>query len=188
MSVVFALTKLFDDVSARFESDGTLAVMAFGWRVSAQKVSTDGRSLVGPRVLWIPGDESGDMGEHTGAKYPGRNPRSLDTLAELVTVEVTGFDLSCPEDERAQYEATRELYDAWYRAVYLAAFGTYQIVSTGWVVDKRERRAGATIRTVLAIQAMIPDAPMKSAPVDTAARVATSNLDVTEVDNISAGA
>lgn len=165
MAIVLALPKLFDDVVAQFAADGTAVPNLFGWRKSAQQLTT------GKRIVWIPGDPRGSLGAMLPARNPGRNPRPVGTLEELFTVEISSNDPTQLEDERAQYQATRELYDAWYRAVYLAARGTFRVVSDEWVVDKKERRYGATIRCVCAIQAEIPDAAAATAPVDTGALI-----------------
>lgn len=163
MATILALPKLFDDVNARFVAEGTGVPNLFGWRKSAQQLAT------GKRIVWIPGDTRGSLGAMLPARNPGRNPRPIATLEELFTVEISSNDPTQLEDERAQYQATRELYDAWYRAVYLAARGTFRVLSDEWIVDKKERRFGAAIRVVCAVQAEIPDAPPATAPVDTGA-------------------
>lgn len=167
-----ALLKLYDDVTARFAAEGTPISMGFGWRTRVEKL------LRSPSIAWIPGDGA-TVGEWAPPRNPGRNPRPLGTLLELCTVQIVGRDNRAPEDERAQYEATRLLFDAWYRAIYLAAYGTFEIVSTEWVVDQELRRSGAAIRCVFTIQAMIPDAPLGSVT-DASAVADVSVLDVTE--------
>lgn len=138
----------------------------FGWREPAKRGAS-------PRITWVPGDDaSGTLGEVGPARSPGRTPaRPLATLHELVTVYIEGLDPSALENELAQYTATRLLFDAWMRAVYLAAHGTFRVVSDTWVTETKERRHGAAIRVVLSIAAMIPDAPYTSAPVDVTASV-----------------
>jgi len=141
----------------------------FGW----QEIDKQGPS---PRIVWVPGDEgSGAIGQFGAGKYPGRLPaRPLGQIGELVTVYVQGFDATQPENERKQYEAARALLDAFYRAVYLAAHGTFEIISAGWVISKKVRRHGATIRVLLNIQALIPDAPYTVAPVTVNASVTSA--------------
>lgn len=172
--MTFALTHLYDAVVARFEQEGTNVPNLFGWRKPPQ------REITGPRITWYPGDPNGALGTIGPAKQPGRNPRSLGTVNELFTVEIHGEDPSAPNDERKQYEATRLLYDAWYRAVYLAARGTFTITTPQWITDKKEFRNGAAIRVVGTIEAMIPDVTQKIAPVDVRAVVDAEQLDVTE--------
>jgi hypothetical protein len=157
MPDMLALEALFDSVVARFTAETpagqTTVPNLFGWREPAQKLTT------GARVLWVPGDPNGSVGDLLPATQPGRNPRSLATLLELFTVEVLAHDLTKLENERAQYHATRLLFDAWWRAVYLAMPGRVGVKSTEWITDKNERRYGAAIRAVCTVSAMVPDAP-----------------------------
>jgi hypothetical protein len=176
MAVILALPRLFDAVVAHFAAelaeDATPVPQAFGWREPAKRTGST------TRIVWVPGDDAnGDMGEVLPAKQPGRNPRSLGTLDELFTVYIEAVDVSAYETERAQYQVVRELFDAWWRAVYLAAHGTVAIQSAGWVIEKKERRHGAALRVLCAVQAMIPDAPLELAPVDVRAVVDVEALD-----------
>lgn len=179
MAIILALPKLFDDVVARFAAElgGSAPPQSFGWREPAK---TTGKS----RIVWVPGND-GELGELGPAKRPGGNPRPLATLGELFTVYLEGFDAAAPETERAQYIAARLLFDAWWRAVYLARLNV-TLVSAAWVGEKVERRRGATIRAVCRIEAMVPDAVQEGAPVDTGAQIATSELNVTEATIASA--
>lgn len=177
--IIFALENLYNNVVARFTLEGTAVPNLFGWREPVKQLTT------GSRIQWVPGDDdSGDAGKTQPPRNPGAVPRSIGTLAELVTVYCVGIDTSAPENELAQYKAARTLYDAWFRAVFLAANGTYQILKTKWIVEKTERRHGATLRVLLAIEAKIPDAIPDSAPTDTAAEIGAAELDVTEHQTI----
>lgn len=176
MAHTLALTKLFDDVVARFAADaaaevppGTPVPNVFGWKTPGQ------RPGLKQRICWVPGDD-GEIGEVGAAKQPGRNPRSLGTLEELFTVYVESADLSSAsnaENERKQYESARNLFDAWYRAAWLAARQTLTIVSLEWVGEDFERQRGRAIRVVATIEGMLPDATFESAPVDVHANVTT---------------
>src|SRR6185436_1709651 len=154
MTEILALERLFDSVVARFAAEApagqTPVPNLFGWREPAQKLTT------GARILWIPGDPNGSVGDLLPATQPGRNPRSIDTLLELFTVEVLAHDLTQLENERLQYHATRLLFDAWWRAVYLTMPGRVDVKSTEWVTEKKERRYGAAIRAVCTVSAMVP--------------------------------
>jgi hypothetical protein len=174
--VCFALPTLFDAVIARFEADGTKADNLFGWR----EPSKWKQSSV-PRVVWVPGGDGEDAGEIRAARNPGANPRSIATLGELFTAHITGSDPQFPEDERKQYEATRLLFDAWYRAVYKAAHGTFSVASLSWNVSKNERRNGTELVCVCELEAMIPDLPVVFAPTDAEAEITTSLEDVDEI-------
>lgn len=148
---VFAIPRLYRAVKERFAEDGLAVVNLFGWRTPHQRVVT------GPRICWVPGDEQGGMGELGPAKYPGGNPRSLATLQELFTITIYAADTTDIDNELAQYEAVRVIFDAWYRAAYLAAYGTFTVQDTSWVTDKNDRRYGAAMRALVAIDAKIPD-------------------------------
>jgi hypothetical protein len=181
MTDTLALEKLYQDVQVQFAQDGTTAVQPFGWRVTAQQV-------VAPRITWQPGDPSGSLGRMDPPRNPGRNPRPLGTLRELFTCTISAQDPGDPENEAAQYKATRLLFDAWYRAVYLAAVGTFTVERTDWIIEKNERRFGTAIRVIGSIQAMIPDAELQGVPVDTRAVIAVSELNVTETQTPIAAA
>jgi hypothetical protein len=183
MAIVFALPRLFDAVVTRFAAEAVLVPNVFGWREPAKRPGTS------HRIVWVPGDdESGELGEIVEAKQPGRNPRPLATLEELFTVYIEARDDAAAENERAQYIATRTLFDSWYRAVYLAAHGTIRIESAAWVISKKERRAGAAIRVLCTIEAAIVDAEDGIAPTETGAEIATSEYTVTETTVIKAPA
>lgn len=151
MSGLYPMEALFDAVVARFALEGPDAANRFGWRESARQ-KVDER-----RIVWIPGDPSGSIGVVGGAKKIDSPYRTLGTLREFFTVEIGAVDPSAPEDERAQYHATRLLFDYWYRAVYLAAPGTFSIESMEWETRRTERRRGALLRVVVAVDAIIPD-------------------------------
>lgn len=182
MAIVLALPKLYDDVVARFEAEAPGAVkQSFGWREPPKQ-------RVGPSIVWVPGAPGGSIGKIGPARNPGRNPRPLGTLEELFHVFISGHAPSAHEDERAQYQAARELFDAWYRAVYLAARGTFEVLSNDWqaVGVVNQRRHGAAIRVVCTIQAMVPDQVFEAAPVDTVAEINVDELDVSEQQTIEA--
>jgi hypothetical protein len=186
-----ALEILYDDVTARIAADHAAEALpattppeppaappvfqSFGWREPPRQLSSE-RS-----IIWVPGDdESGDLGKMLPAKYPGRNPRPLGNLAELFTVYISARDPSDPDNERAQYHATRALFYEWWRAVYLSAIAHSEIslLKAGWLIEKVQHRYGAALRVVGAIHSMIPDYSRATAPADT-----TAVITVTELDN-----
>lgn len=174
--MTFALTNLYDLVVEQFADDARECGIQpvpnlFGWREAGKQMEP------GDRITWAPGDD-GDMGEDLPVRGPGGNPRKLGSIGELCTIEIQGHDASKPEDERLQYVAARKLYDALRRALYLKAYGTFEIQSTAWVNTKLERRHGATIRLVLAIQAPFFDMPHATAPADASAAIAAKTGDV----------
>lgn len=177
---ILALERLYDAVVASFATEGPAGVaQPFGWRSVAQQRVT-------ARIAWVPGTPPGAVGRLGPARNPGGDPRSLATLNENFYVVISAEDRTAPEDERLQYRATRLLHDYWFRAVYLAAHGTFAIESEEWIVEKLERRYGAAIRVIGSIQSMIPDeAPdgieYENAPADTDAELEVSELDATEM-------
>lgn len=180
MAVVLSLPHLFDAVVARFAAEGIAVPQTFGWLAPSEQMRT------GTRITWTPGDANGSVGSVGPAKYPGGNPRQLATLNELCTVEITASDDTAPTNERAQYQAARELFDVWKRAVYLAARGTYQIQSVSWVGGDRARRMGATIRVVFAVQAPITDrAVATTEATPEAAAIDVAELGVTETQTVT---
>jgi len=174
--ICFAVTLLYDAVRARFEAEGADVKQPFGWREVYQHRT--GRA----RIVWVPGDESGSAGEMRGARNPGTQAagRSIATLGELFTVHISASDPQFIDDERKQYEATRALFDAWVRAVYLAAHGTIHFGAPAWNTDKNERRHGAELVCVCEVEAKIPDSPYDVVPADAVAEIETSLEDVTE--------
>jgi hypothetical protein len=106
----------------------------------------------------VPGDDAtGSFGPVIAPRSVGGNPRSLADLEELFTVYLFASDPTRPEVELAQYKAARLLFDAWWRAVYLAAHGNVRMVASKWSVKSIERRYGAGMRVVCAIRSPIPD-------------------------------
>jgi hypothetical protein len=177
MAEILALEKLYTDIKARFTAEGNAALAdatTFGWREPPKQ----GGAIT--RIQFVPGNPNSDLGEVGPARYPGRNPRPLGNLHELVTVYLTAADQTDLTNELLQYKATRLLFDTWFRAVYLAAHGTFEIKSAEWLVDKKQRGYGASIRVVMTIDAMIPDSIDSYAPVDTEAHITTTELDVSD--------
>jgi hypothetical protein len=152
MSQILALEYLFAAVTARFALDGLPVPNLFGWRVPAQHMTTN------TRIAWVPGDPTQSAGNILPPRNPGQVPRALAMLDEFFTVYITGQDPSDPENEQKQYHIARIVHDQWYRAVYLAAHGTFQVRNVQWLTDKLERRWGATLRVVSSIQAPVLDA------------------------------
>lgn len=150
---LYPIEVLFDAVAARFALEGPAVAQSFGWREPARaKISES-------RIVWIPGDPRGVVGALGPAAKIDSPYRSLATLAELFTVELGAVDPSAPEDERRQYHATRVLFDLWFRAAHHALPGRIQIQAMEWDTRRSERRYGALLRVVVAVDAVIPDAP-----------------------------
>jgi hypothetical protein len=158
-----ALENLFNQVVTSFQADGIHAVNVFGWREPTKHPG-------GPRIAWVPGDPSNAAGVSTAPRGPGGFPRALFSFKELFTVYFTAQDPSDPENEQVQYHIVRNLHQAWLRAVYHIAHGTFTIRSEGWETKRSERRHGATLRLVCEILApvldILPDPPLIGDGVD----------------------
>jgi hypothetical protein len=158
-----ALEHAYQSVRDSFAADGLLVDIDFGWREINQHSET-GR----PRITWVPGDTGDSLGTVGGANQPGQIPRPIGQLRERFTVYLFGVDTRDPENELAQYHVARQLFDAWYCAMYTAAHGNFWIIDQSWLSAQRERRHGATIRAVCEINAPIvespPDVPLIADP------------------------
>lgn len=124
----------------------------FGWREPPRQRNS-------PRVVWRPGNPNGDIGELKAPRHDGTKvPRQVWALDELFTLELTAVDTSAPEVEILQYIAVRLLYDIVWRELRRSGGRNVRQVTGGYEVTRsNERRRGATIRTVGAILAAIPD-------------------------------
>jgi hypothetical protein len=142
----------------------------------------------GPRrIVWVPGNESGDAGQVAPPRYPGQIPnRPIANLRDYVTVTLTAFDAAAPENQRAQWKAARLLFDDWWRAVYRVAYGTFAIESVRWIKPPTERAHGASLRVVCLIESVVPDADSTSASADTKASITTTELGVSEIELVEA--
>ncbi len=187
MAIVLALPFVFDAVVSLFAADAAAqdppvdpVPNVFGWQASAQQYPT------AARIVWIPGDPNGALGA-LGPAQPtsAAGARSLGTLNELFTCEIRSSGTPAT-NERAQYQAVRELFDAWWRAVYLAAPGKVRVESSAWLTDKLERRHGAALRVVCSVEAMVTDEPYTTAPVDTGAEIEVEELDHSETLEVTA--
>lgn len=92
---------------------------------------------------------------------------AFDTTAAVIKPSLVDFD---------HWKAARILYDAWYRAVYRATYGRFEILSTEWMHPRKEGAWGATIRVVGAIESMIPDSATGAAPADVGADITVLQL------------
>ena len=153
-----ALRNVYELLASQFATKvGTRDVeLKFGWKERPRAV----QGTTHNRVIVVPGDPSGGIGEWGAAKWPGRRedgPRPLGNINELFTLYVYGVDPDCPENELSQYEATRLLWDDVYAAIYHAAFGQFKIVSHKWDTTYNEKRFGAAMVVVVMVQAQQPD-------------------------------
>jgi hypothetical protein len=175
MTGKLAWVHLFEAVSARFVLENVPAVNLFGWRIPAQHPK-------GNRIAWVPGDPNGIVGTLLPPRNPGSDPRSLGTLGELFTIIINGQDPTDPENEMRQYEIVRYLRDAWFRAAYHAAYGTFTVRSESWVTARNERRHGAALKIGVELQAPIPDEAWPDDGTQDEVLVDQAVIDVHELD------
>jgi hypothetical protein len=179
MAIIYALENLYNQVIARFATDGTIVANDFGWL-------EPGKSKAGTRITWVPGDFKGNLGKMLPPQNPGGAPRSLANLDEQFTVEIVAEDGSSPDNELAQYKAARAVFDAWFRAVYIAAHSQVTIISQEWMNTRNIRRRGAGIRVVGSVRATILDEAVAFIPSDTQAVIDVKQGAVTETDTFTA--
>lgn len=152
--IIFAVPALYDRVAARFAAEATNVPMYYGWKEAATQVRDSAR------LVWVPGDPSGNLGRIGPPKYPSRD--QLLTLFEYVTIHGTAAEASDLTDSRAQYQRSRELLDALLRAVHLEAVGTYTVLQNLWYGMHADvtRRWGASWKVVLEVQSPIVNDPV----------------------------
>lgn len=165
---------LFEHVRAELGA----ASVVFGKRAIAQHLNQGpGRAN---RVVFVPGEGSGNLGAYGGAtkgsasiaSSPGRNPIALWDWTISGRVFVWAFDGEAPEDELAQWRAMVELHDAVVTAIHSYEPGFYRLrapvdVSPALV----ERRFGMEmsfvvdlIQPVLAIELPVVPGPLAGEP------------------------
>jgi hypothetical protein len=175
MATYLALPLLYAAAVAAFAADDVWdeTVFAFGWREPARQNAGVNR------IVWRPGNRTGGLGQLRPPRETGGLPeRHLADLAEYFTCTLTGHDNLAPNDELAQYQVTRELFDIWWRVCRNHAVGNITLVEARWLIDgPNERRRGASIEAVGAILSPIPDAEVQTAPVDTAASITPKLVD-----------
>lgn len=165
MAVVFATELLFDAVVARFAAEGTSVENVFGWSKPTKQTAVN-------RICWVPGDVDGKLGTIGAPKQPGRMPRPLMTLGEIIRFEIYGRDPSDPTNEMKQYKANCLIRDALLRALYLKGRGWVQVVDIERIKpEQNEMSNGFSTRITAIVDNMIPDSPVEIAPIDTGADV-----------------
>lgn len=192
MAILTAVENAFERVTARFVTEGVTVPNLFGW-TTPEKQPVPGAHT--RRICWVPGDPSGSAvvaleAPKTDAKV---FPRSLATIVEVVRVYIFAANKALPESDRAQYNATRLLFDAWYRAMYLECRGTFAVKSVLWETSKKERRHGACLVVTLHMHSPVTDEPYEDDPLvadvqpgDVSATVTVSELDQDAVIEVEA--
>ena len=138
-----ALGTLFASVRDAFSDSGGSTSVVFGEREPARQ---DNQSVSGAsRICFVPGD-----GDGIGDMEPGKEG-NLGALRARATVYVWAHDPDNPEDELAQYEATRALFGAlfvfmWRRSAGFIKFGAVSKVRSFERLDGTEWKMSFTLR------------------------------------------
>lgn len=164
---------LIDDMQAQLTADGNTAKIVFGQREPARVRINPGPGQAN-RVVIVPGDEKGNLGDYGPAKRPrgllgSATPRTLCTWNEQFRIFIWAFDPSEPENERAQYRAARFLHDQIVRAALLSpriSQADLDISKPTLVLGPLERKFGCEIVLLLTLRAKLPDDPGPVAPLD----------------------
>lgn len=192
MASELAFDILFEGVKTQLSADGNMANVVFGARELAKRIN------YGPgqanRVVFVPGDEKGLIGEYGPAIKPRLpsfqghvTPRTLFTLGEVFRIFCWGFDAATPEDERAQYVAARYLHDQVVRALYHAGHGTFMLTKPMVVPNGAERKFGCEIMITLVVQAKLPDDPGPVVELDFTVVVPTTGIGPTKLEKVLPG-
>jgi hypothetical protein len=161
---VLAVPTLFAALQDFFTSEGFNASLKLGRKEPFRQTNQ------GPgganRIVLKPGDDSGKVGEYRAVQYPGRNPRSLKTFVEFITVYCWGYDATNPNVDSAHYEIARLLHDSLFRALYIVSRTTckcrLEFSDPTWVEDKNEKAFGYELKFTLGVHSMIPDAEIET--------------------------
>jgi hypothetical protein len=168
MAAELAIDLMFEDLVSNLAADGNTARVLFGQRALTATRSAPVEAQA--RVVVVPGDEKGALGEYGPATKPrlgigASTPRTLGTLKEVFRVYVWAQDRSVadghPDYERAQYRAARFLHDQVYRAIFNGRVGTVQAQMTKpqLVQGAVERKAGCELVFWVVLTVKIPDDP-----------------------------
>jgi len=177
MTEILALEHLYNSVRAYFAAQGWECFQPFGWREPAQQQTARNR------IVWVPGDRSGYLGNMIGPTQPGAVPRYLATIKETFYVVIsTWANDDAPETELLQWRSTRKLFDQWFTAVMHTTQGTFELVRPEWLQLHKERRSGTALAVTMTIQSPIADQSDESMNVPPPVRgvVDVTELDVTE--------
>lgn len=165
MPYVSAIAQLVADVQALATAEANDVSIVYGAR-EPHRTTNQGPGRAN-RIVFAPGDDKDKAGTYSKARYPGRNPRSLATLAETFRVYVWAFDPSAPRDELKQDEACRAIHEWAVRAIYLKAHGTYALKDPQWVRGPLDAaRLGSELFFLLELQLPIFDTPYQTTSLD----------------------
>lgn len=151
-----ALEHLFErlaaDVALRLDPPPECS---FGWREDWKQINqgTGGAN----RIVMLPGDPGGKVGDLQKPSGPGRNPNPLAAMAELATILLWAYDATDPTSALLQWRAARRLHDVVIASCIRTYRGRWKQVGKQWVRPELERPFGAEMQIVFAVEAMVPD-------------------------------
>lgn len=168
MAAELASDILFEDLVANLADDGNTAKVLFGARALTATRTAPVEAQA--RVVVVPGDEKGALGEYGPMTKPrlgigALTPRTIGTFKEVFRIFVWAQDRTVADGhtdyERAQYRAARFLHDQVYRAIFNSRVGTVQAQMTKPQVVQGtvERKAGCELMFWCVLTAKIPDDP-----------------------------
>lgn len=154
-TATLALDDLFDKIVARTaERLDPAPACHFGWREAPKQVNqgTGGAN----RIVLMPGDPNGKVGDIDDHKNPGRTPGQVATMSELGTLYLWAYDASAATDARVQWRAVRRLHDVVIATLQATHSGRWKQVSKRFLRPDLERPFGAEIELVFTVSAMVP--------------------------------
>ena len=173
--VLSTATLALEDLFAKVQAGLHLRVPAphtpqvvFGWREAPKQINQGPNGA--SRVVIQPGDASGKLGTLGPGKLPGKNPDSLATLFELATLWLWAWDSSDSSD-LAQWRAVRRLHDLVMPIILREYRGRWAQMSADYQRPELERRFGAELQIVIAVEAVVPDDVRPEAPGNTVQHV-----------------
>jgi hypothetical protein len=184
---LFAVVAMRRKVDAQFAADGSDVPSFFGAREITQQFASN------RRIVWVPGDPNGDIGEVREPVRTGEAPvRDVAEILERFTLYIHGTDadVANASDDEAQYQEVRLIFDAVIRALKLHFFGTFKVLSSKYLSGPSAFGSwGSQIRAVLQVSARVPDVALDGQSLyqlvtpyggSVTANVAVTELDVTE--------
>ena len=184
--------ELCELVADWFALRGDETVVVFGHREPGKQINqARGRAN---RITVTPGDDTGKAGSLEGGKWGFGRRRQIATWIEPLTWTAWGIDTSRPNDEGAQYQATRALFERMLEALRSAQCGRFQLRDPKWTTVPVERSFGRALSIVVELETpverrseigrlVIAPAPFLAAQIDPGTMVyPSSEIDVLPID------
>lgn len=144
--------ELAELVADWFALRGEGTIVTFGPREPGKHIN-QGRGRAN-RITVTPGDDTGKAGALEGGKW-GFGRRQIATWIEPITWTAWGVDTSRPNDEGAQYQATRALFGRMLEALRGAQCGRFKLRDPRWTTVPVERSFGRALSIVVELETPI---------------------------------